>query len=79
VDEIGLGGALGLPLFHVVFEELFEGFLGLAGEDGTRGGEAVAEGVHGGDGLAFRGLGASGFRAVGAGDCGFLFWCHGCH
>ena len=32
MDEVDLGAAVGLVFFHVVFEELVEGFLGLAGE-----------------------------------------------
>jgi hypothetical protein len=59
MDEVDFAATDGLVFFHVVFEELVEGFLGLAGEEGSRGGEAVAEGVHGRDGFAFRGLGAS--------------------
>ena len=64
MDEVALGWTDGLVFVHVFLEELVERFLGFAGKQGARGGEAVAKGVHGGNRFAFGCYGASGFGAV---------------
>ena len=71
VDQVGLGGAVGLELVEVGTEELIEfgGILG--GQDQGLGGEAVFESVLRGALAAGFGFGAAGFCAIDASGFGF--------
>lgn len=65
-DEIDFGGANGAPLVGVALKEEIEGFLGLVGEDGAGGKEAMFDGVWGGTCAAFWGRATAGEPAVSA-------------
>ena len=60
VDELGFGGIDGLVFVEELAAVGFESGWVLGGEDGSAGGEAVAEGVAGGAEFTFRGAGAGG-------------------